>query len=436
MLSPHTKSSDKPSGKLPFTADSIKQYEPFQTLEPKVKAKMCELLAKDMVSPKGNIKRPPNSFMLFRRDRFSTLSKQSRKEPNESLEPMPSIVKNDWRASEIGKAEYSKLAKYAQQQHSARFPAYRYTPIPERKWKAISKDGKKKWFFEFLSLVSTNIVCEHSGTKPSLDMDEWIRDPMNHQYVSDQVLDEILRNAYPNPNTAELSSGSRGHSAVRITANHAPENATQLHNSSNVNDHDILREHASVTLPLSLEAAAYLQPQFQSSFIPSGMNDVFGETQSFHSELFLPTEDGHEATQGNLSKSQALPTICHGLHIVQNQVGSMTGGSDCISHTSRRFYEGLTPNVGETMWDVNNVERRTPVHFQGFYDQPTVTGSDNFMPMSQLSDQGGTSYSGLTDSNEQSLCDYSELMVEFLNPFVLEDTEGSSGSGITLSESF
>ncbi|CAE6473205.1 unnamed protein product [Rhizoctonia solani] len=446
MLSPQAKSGNKSSNKLPFTADSIKHYELFQTLEPKVKAKMCELLTSGMVSPKGNIKRPPNSFMLFRRHRFSTLSKKYGSEPNGSLKPIPSMVKDDWRASEVGKVEYSKLAQHAQQEHNARFPAYKYTPIPERKWKAISEDGKKKWFFEFLSLVSNNLVQGQPGAKPSgLDIDEWIQDPDNHKYVSDKVLDEILRNAEP---TTGVIRGSRGRFTIQTTRNRSSENVTQTHNSI---DRNVPTHHANATLRPFPGTSAHLQPLplVQSSSRCSATTGTTTGSRLFYS-ITPATKEGHEISQGDPLHSQTMPDICYGSNIDRNQVGPINMAGEPKGLTSLALPladDRFAPDV-EVLWDMNDVEGHNLYLARGSYDanwtraydQPVVAGSGtiiNFAPMSQPSDQGGALNSGFTDLNEEPLCDYSELMNEFLHPFVLEDIGEPSGSAeISLYDAF
>ncbi|KAG8728693.1 hypothetical protein FRC11_010419 [Ceratobasidium sp. 423] len=437
----YPKSSNKSSNKLPFTIDSIEQYEPFQKLETKVQAKIRELLNSGVVSPKGNIKRPPNSFMLFRQNRLSDMAKYHESEANGTSKPKPSMVKNEWNGSETGKAEYSMLAQHVRQEHYAMYPGYKYTPIPERKWNAINEEGRKKWFFDFLSLICTNMVHWHPGAKASgLEVDEWIRDPANHKYVRSEVLDEALSNTM---STTRTSRGSGGRSAGRTRRNRISEIDTQPGNNSTqvflvrrVDDHG----HTDATLPAGAEAC--LEPQHSTQNPPpySDTTYAFDGGLSFHSESSANpvTEGTHDFSQGDHSSPQAQPATHSGLGLVQNQVGlaNMDGGyEDFTNYAQPLSGEELAPHMEQSLWNMDNMEGYN-LHLalvagaynasqNQIHDQPFVTGPEtaiDYTSVSQPPDQDGFNpcYAGL--SAEYSY-DYSELMKEFLDPSVLEDME-------------
>ncbi|KAJ1305753.1 hypothetical protein OPQ81_010484 [Rhizoctonia solani] len=328
MHPPSTKSRNKSSNKLPFTVESMKQYEPFQQLEAKVKAKICELLTSGEVSPKGNVKRPPNSFILYRRDRLSELNNYMESSPGSISKLKPSMVKSEWNESDVEKAEYSRLARHKQQEHNAKFPGYKYRPIPERKWRAINENGRKKWFFESLSLVSTNILGANSGTQPyDMDIDEWIRDPANHKYVNSQILDEVLSNA---KSTTRIPPGSRSCSAIQTIANYSSKNVTQPYNNADVNNHNIPYEYVNATVPLLPGDIACPQslPLAQSPSPRSTTISSFIGSPLLYSEAsFTPfTEEAHELSQDDPSSSRSISASFYKPNTTQNEVGFITTG--------------------------------------------------------------------------------------------------------------
>ncbi|CUA74837.1 hypothetical protein RSOLAG22IIIB_05732 [Rhizoctonia solani] len=384
---------------------------------------MCELLAAGVVSPKGNIKRPPSSVMLFRRARFSTLTEKSMNGRNVKLQPMPLMVKNDWRTSNTGKAEYNELAKHVRQEHNSRYPAYKYTPIPERKWKAINKDGKKTWFFEFLSLISTNIVHEHLGAKPTgLNIDEWIRDPANHMYVNDQILDEILRNT---ESAVNISSGSR----VKRQPEEAclSNNAIQLHNNAySINGLNTLRKRRNPIFPASQETMVHPQPSPHSS-LSLDMSDGSSQSQLLYSTSLPFTKEVHETIQDHPSNPDNLPAIYCTPNSMKKQASfTPEGYKNLTDRTPPYIHEGieLTHNAELIAWGVNNVEGHNTYPPRVPYDMvqshSTIAEFEalDYTPVSQLSNQSGVSDLCSTDSNGELTYNYSELMNEFPNPFV------------------
>ncbi|CAE6349704.1 unnamed protein product [Rhizoctonia solani] len=255
-----TSSTKRPSNKLPFTVDSIKDYEPFMMLDPTLKAKICELLSDGMINPKGNIKRPQNSYILYRQKCSPELAEQRGDKAGGSSEPKPTIVKNEWKQLEGKRGEYKEIADRVRQEHCARFPGYKFTPISERKWGAINEEGRKKWVFEPLSFIGTKMLHCYSGAKPhSLDIDEWIRDPSNHKYVTDQILKEVQSKSKTS-RRSRSGDPSANQSPVNPPLNNTaqpPTNSSDTHSVDNAVPH----EHSNITLPTILWTKTTICPR-------------------------------------------------------------------------------------------------------------------------------------------------------------------------------
>ncbi|KAH7322271.1 hypothetical protein B0J17DRAFT_723440 [Rhizoctonia solani] len=424
MPSLSTRSGSKSSNRVPFTVDSIKQYEPFQELEPQIQAKLCKLLASGV-------------------HRFAEMAKHHMGELNSNLKHRPSVVKSEWNNSRVERAEYSALVERAQRKHNAKFPGYKYTPIPDRKWETINEDGRRKWFFEFLSLVSTNMVHGCTGARPgSLDIDEWIQDPMNRKYVSNEVLDEVVRRARL---TASTSRNPRGLSPIQMYTHFEllcswgiflKERALAIYNQN------IPCEHENVALSPFPETLIYSYPQLPHPARGAYHSDArktgsaSGE-QTPYSEFPISnvTKESYGTSQGNPSNAQLIPAVHYRLNNIHDLADTMgmTEGLGYLTCYDLPLTSGeFVPDGEQVLWDVNDMEGYNPHLARGSYDigqtathdQLVVTGSETVidnMPMSRLSDQGGA----FTGSNAEHLYDDSVLMNEFLNPFVLEDMDVS-----------
>jgi hypothetical protein len=181
-------STKRLSSKLPFTVDSIEHYEPFKLLDPAVKDKIRELLSGNVINCKGNIKRPQNPYTLSRQGPLPKLTQQLADSVEGTSESPSATVRNKWKEQKDEQEKYKALAERMKQEHNEKFPGYKFTPISQYKWEAINEEGKKKWFFDSISFISTNILRWVPGTEPrSLDINEWIRDPSHHEYVADEV---------------------------------------------------------------------------------------------------------------------------------------------------------------------------------------------------------------------------------------------------------
>ncbi|KAF8750986.1 hypothetical protein RHS01_09187 [Rhizoctonia solani] len=153
MSGSRTSSTNRSYNKIPFTVETIKQYEPFMALNPSVKAKICELLASGVVNEKGNIKQPLNSYLLSRQ-KLASKPKEQRSnrcdEPSEQTSATASEERNDFE---------ERMAEYKLQANQV-----------------INEEGRKKWFLDCLAFVSKNML-KPDARPCSLDINEWIRDP-------------------------------------------------------------------------------------------------------------------------------------------------------------------------------------------------------------------------------------------------------------------
>ncbi|KAF8745775.1 hypothetical protein RHS02_01288, partial [Rhizoctonia solani] len=364
MSGSRTSSTNRSYNKVPFTVETIKQYEPFMALNPSVKAKICELLASGVVNEKGNIKQPLNSYLLSRQ-KLASKPKEQRSNrcdgPSEQTLATASEERNDF---EERMAEYKLQANQGRQAHCRNFPGYKFMPILNRKWKVINEEGRKKWFLDCLAFVSKNML-KPDARPCSLDINEWIRDPSNHKYISPQDLRDFLvgsRRAHGSEPKVRSDLDNLLHNIAQLPTIHSPAQSP---------------DHAS----------PHEQPTTATLSGPA-------TTSSLQQHTLPPVTHSHST----------LATLAH------NPVVDLPSSSETLALE-------LNNEINEIWRDNDDTEGD---HLQ-FHPNPARVYEEYMTSGYEAMMDYITSFRPSTQDESEPSYDYTELIHEYMNPIAYED---------------
>ncbi|KAG8742916.1 hypothetical protein FRC11_014078, partial [Ceratobasidium sp. 423] len=209
----------------PFTLTTIQQYPDFIALPPPERACICKLFESKQVNDTGNLTRPRNAFFIFRPTRSAEILNeyQATHGSNLAQKDISAQIKQEWGAmSPQDKGVYELLAKAEAEERRVRFPNYDYTPVPDVWWNALTKDGKRRFFFESLVRICKTMVYSDYRWPGYTSIQQWAQDPRNAAYVDQVKLRGIL--ASGDRPVATARHASRG-SGSRPTAPARPHRA-------------------------------------------------------------------------------------------------------------------------------------------------------------------------------------------------------------------
>ena len=113
-----------------FRVRRPKPIVPFHSLPPSVQHlyAMATLAGKTYKKPKG-IARPPNSWILYRRDAKNNLPPVAPGQPRRAQADVSKIISEMWKSeSDHVRAHYERLAEQAKMEHKMMYPDYKFTP--------------------------------------------------------------------------------------------------------------------------------------------------------------------------------------------------------------------------------------------------------------------------------------------------------------------
>ena len=113
-----------------FRVRRPKPVVPFHSLHPSVQHlyAMATLAGKPYRKPKG-IARPPNSWILYRRDAKNNLPPVAPGQPRRAQADVSKIISEMWKSeSDLVRAHYERLAEQAKMEHKMMYPDYKFTP--------------------------------------------------------------------------------------------------------------------------------------------------------------------------------------------------------------------------------------------------------------------------------------------------------------------
>lgn len=113
-----------------FRVRRPKPVVPFHSLHPSVQHlyAMATLAAQPYKKPKG-IARPPNSWILYRRDARNNLPPEAPGEPRRAQADVSKLISTMWKNEpDHVRAHYERLAEQAKMEHKMMYPDYKFTP--------------------------------------------------------------------------------------------------------------------------------------------------------------------------------------------------------------------------------------------------------------------------------------------------------------------
>lgn len=174
----------------PFTKKTLLKYPDFDVLPAKLKEYALSLFDEDRLNSTGNFKRAPNHFIFFRCERLAQISDQCKATSGSKATGRPpqkefsSQMRDEWdRLPAEAKRAYELQATAADEEIRKEFPYYEYTPIDNTWWKALNKDGQKRFFFETLLRIC-EVQVNKSSWQGYLVIQRWAQLPENIRYVN------------------------------------------------------------------------------------------------------------------------------------------------------------------------------------------------------------------------------------------------------------